>query len=239
MGSRFFAVYDLNHDGKVTRDEVNKVQGQRFAASSKGGAMSLDQFNAGRLNGYRQYVDRTFHRVDWNNDGRVTLDEYMASERSYFASLDRQGNGAVACGGARSADAGGRPSYRSRSGRGDRGLFCTASDLNKDGQVTRAEFDKAAQQRFASAAKGGGVLNGDQFYQIALARFRDSNARYFQRLDTNHDGRLSLVEYAASSQRMFARADKNNDGVITQNEVGRTDYRRADRPAAQGPRRPG
>lgn len=75
MGSQFFSAYDLNHDGKVTRDEVNKVQAQRFAAAGKGGAMTLDQFNGGRLSNFRQHVDQSFRRVDWNGDGRIRLEE--------------------------------------------------------------------------------------------------------------------------------------------------------------------
>jgi Ca2+-binding EF-hand superfamily protein len=176
-----------------------------------------------------------FRRVDWNGDGRITLDEYAASERNYFASLDRQGTGAIACGGSTSQaqNNGSRP-YRAR-GQGRHGQFCTDNDLNKDGTVTRAEFDKAVQQRFTAAAKGGKTLNSDQFYQIALARFQQSSARYFQRLDTNHDGKLTLAEYAAPSMSTFARADKNNDGAITQDEIGRhSNWRRA-----QANRKPG
>jgi len=35
-GQRFLAEYDLNHDGKVTRDEFSKATAQRFAEA--GGA---------------------------------------------------------------------------------------------------------------------------------------------------------------------------------------------------------
>ncbi len=224
MGNRFFAEYDLNHDGRITRDEMNRVLAQRFASTAKGGAMTLDQFDAGRLSSFRQAVGRAFRRTDWNGDGKISLDEYLESERSYFASLDRQGSGGIACGG------GGRSGRR-----GSRAQFCADNDLNRDGQVTRAEFDKAAAQRFAAAAKGSKGLGGEQFFQIALSRFKASNARYFQRLDANHDGRLSLAEFGSASMRTFARTDRNNDGAITLDEMGR----RASARRAQANRRPG
>ncbi len=224
MGSRFFAEYDLNHDGRITRDEMNKALAQRFASTAKGGAMTLDQFESGRLANFRQAVGRAFRRADWNGDGKMSLDEYMASERSYFESLDRQGAGTIACGGS------------GRSGRrGSRTQFCADNDLNRDGQVARAEFDKAAAQRFAAAAKGSKMLGGEQFFQIALGRFKASNARYFQRLDANHDGKLSLAEYSAAPLRTFARADRNSDGAITQDEIGR----RSNWRHAQAGRKPG
>jgi Ca2+-binding EF-hand superfamily protein len=41
----------------------------------------------------------------------------------------------------------------------------------------------------------------------------------FQRLDRDHDGKLTLAEFAASQERLFSRLDKNNDGVITEDEL--------------------
>jgi Ca2+-binding EF-hand superfamily protein len=41
----------------------------------------------------------------------------------------------------------------------------------------------------------------------------------FQRLDRDHDGKLSLADFASSQEKLFTRLDKNNDGVITQDEL--------------------
>src|SRR5690348_4921095 len=48
-GQRFLSEYDLNHDGKVTRDEFNKAVAQRFAEASGGAkVMSEKQFEGFR-----------------------------------------------------------------------------------------------------------------------------------------------------------------------------------------------
>jgi Ca2+-binding EF-hand superfamily protein len=96
--------------------------------------------------------------------------------------------------------------------------MCFSDDLNKDGQVTRAEFDRITQQQFAAAAKGGS-LGAEQFYQLRASQSRAISARVFQRLDKDNDGKLTLQEFAASQERLFSRLDKNNDGVVAADEL--------------------
>jgi Ca2+-binding EF-hand superfamily protein len=44
--------------------------------------------------------------------------------------------------------------------------------------------------------------------------------RMFERLDTNHDGKVTLAEAMAGAQARFTELDKNKDGVITPDELG-------------------
>ena len=220
FSGRLLAAFDLNRDGKITRDEMNKGLGQQFAHTSTNGGMNLAQFTASRQADFRKRSDQTFHRVDWNGDGKLSLDEFVVQERVRFIAMDRKGSGVIFCSGRRTGAAKTEQKRKSSSRGSARAAFCNETDLNKDGRVTRAEFDKVTTQRFASAAKGG-TLSADAYYNIVVTRFRQSTQGMFARLDSNHDGKLSLAEYGAPQMKMFARADKNRDGAVTADEMSR------------------
>ena len=243
LAERFLAEFDINHDGKVTHDEFNRTLAHEFSVATKGtSTMTLDQYASIHLKDLRDQANDEFNRTDWNGDGKVSQDEYMAAERERFEQMDRDGTGVISCSSSRgSRSAGGSPS-RSRSsgssggsggrGAGSRGRssLCFSDDLNRDGKVTRAEFDHVTQQAFNSFAKGG-FLTPDQYYQLEAAQSHAISARVFQRLDRDHDGKLTLEEFASSQERLFSRLDKNNDGVVTQDEL--TSSRRGGRVASR------
>lgn len=234
LAERFLAEFDMNKDGKVTHDELNRTLAQQFmSAAGKSPTMSEDQFVNAHLKDLKPRVTDMFHRMDWNGDGKLSLDEFAAPEKARFEAMDRDGSGVVQCSTrsyaddenaspAKSRQASNTGAHRRRGGstgtRG-RGSFCREADLNNDGHVTRAELDKYVAQEFASAGKGAKEITFDQFYAYEEARSRDIYARVFDRLNTTHDGKLTLQEYAAPSERLFARLDKNNDGVVTADEM--------------------
>jgi Ca2+-binding EF-hand superfamily protein len=224
-GGRFFRDYDLDHDGRVTREEFDQSLNQQFAEASHGSdTVTAAQFEAAAAKDYRSRADQNFHRVDWNNDGKVSLEEFFVPVRAEFQRLDRDAKGAVSCTRQNSQSPQNPPSGTSNRGRGARGAqslagFCRDYDLNKDGTVTHAEFDQAVQQKFAAAAGATKDLTSDAFYGLELARFKDANARLFQRLDANSDGKLTKDEFMARGAKTFARLDKNADGVVTKKEA--------------------
>jgi Ca2+-binding EF-hand superfamily protein len=229
FADHFLAEFDTNHDGKVTHDEFNRTLAHEFATATKGGGtMSPDQFASLHLKDLPAQAAEEFHRIDWNGDGKIGADEYLAAEREQFEALDRDGTGVISCGSSRgraasdssdtsSSSHGSRSGSRGAGARG-RSSMCFSDDLNKDGQVTRAEFDRITQQQFAAAAKGGS-LGAEQFYQLRASQSRAISARVFQRLDKDNDGKLTLQEFAASQERLFSRLDKNNDGVVAADEL--------------------
>ncbi len=210
-GGRIFAQFDLNKDGKVTRDEVGKVSAKRFAEAGGGaGAIALSRYDGALAAKARARVDGFFRRTDWNGDGRVSLDEYTATVRAQFQRMDHDGRGAVACAAKKTPG--------KRHGTRGAGKLCRDADANKDGMLTRAEIDKAAARKFAAAAKGASALTPLQFASLDGTR-ASKRGHSFNRLDANGDGKLSRDEFAARDTRMFARLDRNNDGVVTKDEA--------------------
>lgn len=228
LSERFLAEFDMNKDGKVTHDEFNRTLAHEFSVATKGAPnMTLDQYASIHLKDLRDQANEEFHRIDWNGDGKISQDEYMAAERDRFEQMDRDGTGVISCSTSRGSRSSGAAPTRSRSGgsSGGRGVgsrgrssLCFSDDQNRDGKVTRAEFDHATQQAFNSSAKSG-FLTPEQYYQLEAAQSRAISTRVFQRLDRDRDGKLTLAEFAASQERLFSRLDKNNDGVVTQDEL--------------------
>lgn len=226
FGDRFMAEFDLNHDGKVTKDEFNRVVAQHFMQASGGKpTMTVEQFTNAHMGEFKQRVGEMFHRIDWNGDGRLSLEEFAAPIHARFETMDRVGAGVARCFG-RSNDAA-QPSNtaqrsfsrpRSNGGYRGRGNLCAQYDTDHSGQLSRTQLDKAVQVQFATAAKGNS-MSFDQFYALELARYHDLNGRIFNRIDRDHTGNLTETEYAASEMRFFNRLDKNGDGQVTQDEL--------------------
>jgi Ca2+-binding EF-hand superfamily protein len=225
FANRFLADFDLNHDGKVTRDEVNKALAVRFASAAHGGAMTADQFAEARLPEFRQREARTFRRLDWNGDGRLSLDEFAGPERARFESYDQDGKGSESCAPDSVRDATYRPG-QNRRGFGH-ARFCAETDLNHDGQVTHAELDSVTAKRFAEETGGAKTMSEAQFGAAALKQYRQNSMKYFMRLDTDHDGKLSLAEFSVPELKLFARLDKKGTGVVTREALsGDSRYQR-------------
>ena len=97
-------------------------------------------------------------------------------------------------------------------------------DTNKDGAVDRAEWKAAQEARFKQLdANGDGKLTQDELFARTPAvgnsvlptdRQAQRQSSYFQLLDTNKDGVVTLAEFMAQAERNFARCDLNKDGRI-------------------------
>jgi Ca2+-binding EF-hand superfamily protein len=248
FADRLLREFDTNHDGKVTRAEFNNVLGTRFAAATHGAKfMTEDQFAAIHQGNFEKHAAAMFRRSDWNGDGKLTIDEFVAPQRARFQMMDRDGSGTVSCNPVRAAGFDGPPpdapdvrpggddrrghrGWRGRGGFGGGfggrgfggfglGQFCNENDIGRDGKVTRAEFDQAMLKHFQVASGGAPTMSQAQFIADLSKRYAAMSDRMFKRLDKDGDGKLSLAEYSAPMLKLFARLDRNNDGVITTDDM--------------------
>lgn len=92
-------------------------------------------------------------------------------------------------------------------------------DADKDGKVTRAEFDAARAARFAAIdANKDGALEVSElraWKRTLPSRIRDAR---FKALDADADGKIGADEFVAQRKEAFARIDANKDGKVDKAE---------------------
>ena len=186
--AKMFARFDTNRDGFVTKAEVSALETQRAQKMQQRQAQRAARFDPSKM----------FDRLDSNRDGKITQAEADAARS------------------ARIQAKGGKPAQAHATAFG--GLFARA-DTNKDGVITRAEFDVMAQQMHA------------RMEQATL--HRGLGGRMFDVADTNKDGRVSLAEMQSLALQHFDRMDLNHDGKLTPDErkQARQAFRAKHRPA--------
>ncbi|MEI9993792.1 MAG: EF-hand domain-containing protein [Rhizomicrobium sp.] len=98
LADRLLGEFDGDGNGKITKAEFNNVLGTRFAAATHGAkTMSEAQFEAIHRGDFEKHMAEMFHRIDWNGDGKLSLDEFEAPQRAHFQMMDRDGSGTVSC----------------------------------------------------------------------------------------------------------------------------------------------
>jgi len=159
-----------------------------------------------------------FFQADANNDGVVTRQEFDAGRAATFARLDADHNGQLS----REEMRGGMRGWRHGGRGGGRGMFSLARlDTNNDGNISREEFLARPTATFARLDRNNdGVISVDERPQRPQnGNSGDGQRRERPNFDTNGDQQISLTEFQAMGARMFDRLDANHDGRVTQEEA--------------------
>lgn len=112
-----------------------------------------------------------------------------------------------------------------KHGHGDRaGQMMERMDADKDGQITREEFDAQHGGMFARAdADGDGKVTREEAIAAMTARIEKRVDAMFERMDADKDGAITKEEMAQGKgdrhARMFERLDDNGDGVLSKDEL--------------------
>ncbi len=102
------APYDFNHDGQITRGEMEKGLKADFdrADTNHDGRLDEDEVRAVNQRRLARDASTASPLVDWNHDGYVDFDEFANAPRSLFDQLDTDGNGVLSAAELKAARAG-------------------------------------------------------------------------------------------------------------------------------------
>jgi len=170
----------------------------KSADLNKDGVIDQTEFQTAR--------DKWFADLDTNQDGFVTADELKAfGDKMHAEWAKKHGDDAAAN---KPAD----------SKHGDFSQHILERvDTDKDGKISKAEFDAEGSKLFAKLDENGdGKIAQNEMPQRHWAKF---GGQMFDRMDTNHDGQVTKAEFEAAGDKMFQRMDKNGDGIIEKNEM--------------------
>lgn len=152
-----FQRFDTNHDGTVTRQEFDAQRAANFAQldANHDAQLSRDEMRAGfqhamwSRHGRHGNRGGMLARADANHDGNITRDEFLARPEQMFDRLDKDHNGTISSAELQQIRADGeqrREQFREHRDqmRADRGHM----DANRDGLISRAEYDAMGASMF-------------------------------------------------------------------------------------------
>jgi len=171
----------------------------KTADTNKDGVIDQTEFQASR--------DKWFAELDTNKDGFITTDELKAfGDKMHAKWQQKQADATQQNDGATNDD-----------GRGDKMAqhILARVDTDKDGKISKAEFDTESVALFKRLDKNSdGKIAADE----VPARHWGKGPQ-FGMMDTDKDGKVTKAEFTAAEDQMFQKLDANGDGVITPDEM--------------------
>jgi Ca2+-binding EF-hand superfamily protein len=156
---------------------------------------------------FQQSRDKWFADLDANQDGFVTADELKAfGDKMHAEWAKKHGDQA----------SNGQPDANKKHGDFSQRILQRV-DADKDGKISKAEFDAEGSKLFARLDDNGdGKIAENEMPQRHWARF---GGQMFDRMDADKDGKVTKAEFQAAGDKMFQRMDKNGDGIIEKDEM--------------------
>lgn len=250
----YIQVMDANKDGAVTAEEVRAQRMEHFQRvdANRDGKIDIQEYvsefqqrlQAGMV-GDRAEIDRMtlvrFNSLAGEGQSHVSRSRYdQASERAFAAfaqgklpekrSGGKQGQGQAHGHGDKAEKGQGqqRPNMLAMPTNHSKAGMMALYDLNRDGKLTREEFDKVREEQFKRTdVNGDGRLSlGEYATEFDLridASLSELMARQmtqarvrFGILDADKSDFLEAEEFVQSGMRMFQRVDRNSDGRVDQ-----------------------
>lgn len=164
-------------------------------------------------------------QADANHDNVLTRAEFDSGRDAHFAQMDANRDGQLSREEMREGRRGPGGPDGHRGGRGDGMHRLAGADVNNDGNITREEFLARPLQEFARLdANSDGVISASERPQRPEGADGEQRGRRGERgdrlnPDANNDGQISRAEFATMGAGMFDRLDANHDGRVTQEEA--------------------
>ena len=180
-----------------------------------------------------------FAMVDSSNDGQISKKEAEFSRDQAFKRIDANGNGDISMAEYRECFAGDLAKAASSGKVGSKQMasaktndsaqsdhaammdeYFGEADIDKDQQVTREEYMRAAKKAYSNAAGSSGKVESG-----AYGKAMDNQAWDPTAADLDQDNQISADEAAAHAARKFAALDDNGNGKVNKEEwFGRVMY---------------
>ncbi|MDH3240413.1 MAG: hypothetical protein OEO83_07085 [Alphaproteobacteria bacterium] len=110
-------------------------------------------------------------------------------------------------------------------------------DTNKDGKVSLKEIQDEQKRLIAAAdVNGDGKLSVEEFRRRGRWFISLRTISFFDMLDTDGDGQISVKEMTDPSARWFKRHDENKDEALDSDEFSKSSWRGRQRGGNRGRR---
>lgn len=214
---------DANQDGQVTLEEFLTSRDPLFARFDRNGDGIVDaaEFGAAAAESSDYWIKRFIKRFDADRDGKISKDEFARARRERFAMRDLNDDDMPM--GRRE-----RFGHRPKDAPKDAPKEAKDDAAAKDGGEARKDGGPSMFQRllgrtnrqFARLDKNGdGFIDAGELAALASERASFAAQRFFERFDADRDGKVTRQEFDRFAKDRFANLDLNDDGKITEADL--------------------
>jgi Ca2+-binding EF-hand superfamily protein len=176
-----FAKLDTNHDGSITKDELNAIETKREQKVEQ----RAQRFDPSKI----------FDRIDANHDGKITTAEAEAAHNQRANA--KGGKPATA-----SATAFGGLFARADT---NKDKVITRGEFDTMGQQLKTRMEHAGMARGGMATHMFDMADVNKDGKVSLAEMQQAALAHFDRADLNHDGTLTPDERKQARQQLKAQ----------------------------------